>query len=106
MALFWLPLVFAVAVVVGSSVFATLRGLELFRTFRRLSGEAGAGLERVSDSSAGIERHLSLAAASGERLDASLRRLRASRQRLNVLTSALADVRASLDRVTAIVPRK
>ena len=37
------------------------------------------GLERISESSAGIERHLSLAAASGERLDASLARLQASR---------------------------
>jgi hypothetical protein len=39
-------------------------------------------------------------------LEASLTRLRVSRARLNVLTSALADVRAAVGRVTAVVPRK
>src|SRR5215211_2689096 len=106
MPLFWLSLAFAVVVTVASCVSATLRGLELFRAFRQLSRTVGAGLERISESSAGIERQLALAAESGERLQASLARLSASRAELNVLTSAIADVRATVGRVRAVVPRK
>jgi HAMP domain-containing protein len=106
MPLFWLSL--AVALVVGalSLVYATSRGLEAFRAFKRLGRTVAEQAERISVSSAGIERHLALAAESGERLEASLERLRSSRARLNVLTSALADVRASVERVTGVIPRK
>jgi hypothetical protein len=106
MALFWLALAIAVVAVVGSLVFATLRGLALFRSFKRLSRELGHSVDRIAGSAAGIERHLELAAESGSRLDASLARLRGSRARLSVLTAAIADVRASLGRITAVVPRK
>jgi hypothetical protein len=106
MPLFWLSLAIALALVIGSSVYATLKGLEAFRRFKQLSRTAGGEAERISVGAAGIERHLALAAESGERLEASLERLRSSRAQLNVLTSALGDVRASLDRVTGIVPRK
>ena len=106
MPLFWLSLAVALALTIGSTVYATLKGLEAFRAVKHLSRTAGEELERISASSAGIERHLALASESGVRLEASLERLRTSRARLNVLTSALGDVRASLDRVTGIVPRK
>jgi tRNA threonylcarbamoyladenosine modification (KEOPS) complex Cgi121 subunit len=103
---FWLALAFAVVVTVGSSVYVTLKGLEAFRAFKALSRNVGIELEHVSATSAQIERHLELAADSGSRLEESLARLRASRSQLNILTSALSDVRASVDRVTAVVPRK
>ena len=106
MPLFWLSLAVAVAVVVLSTVYATLKGLEAFRALKQLSRRAGEEAERISAAAAGIERHLALASESGERLEASLDRLRTSRARLNVLTSALGDVRASLDRLTGFVPRK
>ena len=106
MPLFWLSLAVALALTICSTVYATLKGLEAFRALKRLSRTAGEELERISASSAGIERHLALASESGVRLEASLERLRSSRARLNVLTSALGDVRASLDRVTGVMPRK
>ena len=106
MPLFWLSLAFAVVATVASLVFATLRGLRLFREIRQLSRFMDTELEQISESSESIERHLSLAAASGERLEASLARLHAARARLNVLMSAIADVRATVGRVTAVVPRK
>jgi tRNA threonylcarbamoyladenosine modification (KEOPS) complex Cgi121 subunit len=104
--LFWLALAFAVVVTVASLVFVTLKALEAFRAFKSLGRNVGTGLERVSATTAQIERHLELAAESGSRLEESLARLRASRSQLNVLTSALSDVRASVGRVTAVVPRK
>jgi hypothetical protein len=106
MPLFWLSLAVAVAFVALSTVYATLKGLEAFRALKQLGRRAGEEAERISAATAGIERHLALASESGERLEASLERLRNSRARLNVLTSALGEVRASLDRVTGIVPRK
>jgi hypothetical protein len=106
MPLFWLSLAVAVAFITGSTLYATFRGIEAFRALRHLSRTVGGEAERIAASSADIERHLALASESGERLEASLERLRSSRARLSVLTSALGDVRASLDRVTGLVPRK
>ena len=102
----WIALALAVVLVVGSLVLATLRGLEAFRGFKRLARTLGGELDRIETASAEAERHLARAAESGTQLEASLARLRTSRARLNVLTSALADVRAAVGRVTAVVPRK
>jgi hypothetical protein len=102
----WLALAIAIAVVVASIVVAVLRGLEAFRDAKRLAGSAGAELDRIATATGEIERHLALAAESGTRLDAAVARLQVSRARLNVLTTALADVSAAVGRVTAVYPRK
>jgi hypothetical protein len=104
--LFWLTLAFAIVVVVTSVAYAVVKGLEAYRTAKRLLSTAGEDLDRITRASAEIELHLQAAATSGTRLDASLTRLSTSRARLNVLTSALADVRAAVGRVTSVVPRK
>jgi hypothetical protein len=106
MALFWIALGIALVLTVASLIFVTLRGLEAFRAFKGLNRRLGAELDRIATASGEIERHLALAAESGTQLEASLTRLRASRARLNVLTSALADARAAVGRVTAVYPRK
>jgi tRNA threonylcarbamoyladenosine modification (KEOPS) complex Cgi121 subunit len=106
MPIFWLSLIFALVLTVAAAIYATLKGLEAFRAFKRLGGAIGSELSRIEAATGQIERHLELAAESGTTLEASLARLRASRARLNVLTSALADVRAAVGRVTAVVPRK
>ncbi len=103
---FWLALAVAVVLTVASLLYVTLKALGAFRAFKALSRSVGQELERVTATTAQIERHLELAAESGSQLEASLSRLRASRSQLNVLTSALSDVRASVGRVTAVVPRK
>lgn len=104
--LFWLALTVALLLSVGSAIYLTLTGLAAFRDFKRLGREIGAELDRITTASGQIERHLALAAESGSRLGSALERLRESRARLNVLTSALADVRAAVGRVTGVVPRK
>ena len=106
MSTFWLALIIALVLTVASAIYATRQGLRAFRAFRRLGRSVGGELDRIAAASGEIERHLALAAESGTRLEASLARLRSSRARLNVLTSALADVRASVGRVTAVLPRK
>ena len=106
MPIFWVALILALVLTVGSAIYVTLQGLEAFRAFKRLGRGVGSELDRVTTASDEIERHLALAAESGTHLEASLARLRSSRTRLNVLTSALADVRAAVGRVTGVVPRK
>src|SRR5215210_55008 len=100
----WLALIAALLLVVGSSVYLTLKGLEAFRAFKALGGAVRAEVDRVLSASAEIERHLALASESGTRLDRSLTRLSASRARLNVLTSALDDARAAAGRITSVYP--
>lgn len=102
----WLALIAALLLVVSSVLFLTLRGLEAFRAFKRLGASVGGELERVATAGEQIERHLALAGESGTRLTASLERLSSSRARLNVLTSAIDDVKASVGRITSVYPRK
>ena len=104
--LFWLALAIAVCSVVASLVYVTTKGLEAFRAFKQLNRSIGAGLDRIATATAEIERHLADAAEAGTRLDRSLARLRVSRTRLNVLRSAIDDVKASAGRLTAVYPRK
>ncbi len=106
MPLFWLALAVAIVAVVASAIYLTLKGLEAFRAFKRLGATVTGEIERIERASGEIERHLALAAESGSRLDSELSQLRRSRGRLNVLTSAIDDVRASVGRVTAVYPRK
>ena len=103
---FWLALAVAVVLSTASLIYVTLNALEAFRRFKRLGRNVGGELDRVTATIAQIERHLELAAESGSRLEESLTRLRMSRAQLAVLTTAVADVRASIGRVTAFVPRR
>ena len=106
MPLFWLTLAVAIVVTVASIVYSTRKGLEAFRGAKRLGGVVSSELERIEQASAQIERHLALAAESGSKLDAKLAQLRRSQARLNVLRSAIDEVRDSVGRVTAVYPRK
>jgi hypothetical protein len=106
MPLYWLALAVAVAVVIASTIWTTMKGLEAFRALKRLGGAVTSEVARIEQASGQIERHLALAAESGMRLDAELAQLRRSRARLNVLTSAIDDVRTSWGRLTDVYPRK
>ncbi len=103
---FWLALAVSVLLTTASLIYVTLNALEAFRAFKRVGRNVGDGLDHVTATTAQIERHLELAAESGTQLEASLARLRTSRAQLNVLTSALSDVRDSVNRVKAFVPRR
>jgi hypothetical protein len=106
MPLYWLALAVAVVVVIASAIYTTRKGLEAFRAFKALGSTVSSEVERIERASGQIERHLALAAEGGARLDAELAQLRRSRARLNVLTSAIDDVKDSWGRLTAVYPRK
>ena len=85
MALVWLSLAVAVVATIASLVFATRRGLESFRTVKRLGRAVSESAARIEATAARIEEHLANAGESGARLD---------------------EVRDSVGRVTAVYPRK
>jgi hypothetical protein len=103
MLLFWLALTFLLVATIVSVTFAVRRALETWRAFKRVGSFAGAELDRIAHATGEIELHLQAAARSAEQLDGSLARLSTSRARLDVLTTAFADARASLGRA---YPRK
>ena len=106
MALVWLALALSLVAVIVAVVFTTLRGIELFRSFRALGGAVGPELAAIERSSAEIEGHLQAAERSSQALSAALERLQRSRAELNVLLEAFGDVRTTLDRVTGLWPAK
>ena len=106
MGLIWLALALSLVAVIVATVFTTLRGIEVFRSFRALGSAVGPELAAIERSSAQIEGHLQAAERSSQALSASLERLRRSRAELNVLLAAVADARASLDRITGLWPAK
>ena len=106
MPLYWLALAVSIVVVIVSAIYTTRKGLEAFRAAKVLGNEVSTETARIEQASAQIERHLALAAESGARLDAELAQLRRSRARLNVLTSAIADVKVSITSLTDVYPRK
>jgi hypothetical protein len=106
MSLYWFALAGAVVIVIASAIYTTRKGLETFRAFKAVSGAVTGEVARIELASGEIERHLAFAAESTTRLEAELEQLRRSRARLNVLTSAIDEVRASIERVTAVYPRK
>jgi len=106
MSLVWLSLTLAVILPIASAAYLTVKGLDSFRAAKQVSRRAGRELERISAVTAEIEERVAATEARSARLDASLARLRRSRAELDVLTTALAEVRASVQSVTSLVPRK
>jgi hypothetical protein len=106
MVLVWLALAASVIAVIAATTVTTLRGIELFRAFRAVGADVGDEVTSIERTTRKIEGHLAAAARSGDALSAAVARLAISRARLNVLLAALADVRAAVTRITAVMPRK
>jgi len=106
MILVWIALVLSLAAVAATTIDTTMKGVRVFRDSRRLGRLTGAELERIEAATGHIERHLLAAERSSEALQASIARLSRSRAQLNVLLEAIAEVRASIERVTVFIPSK
>jgi uncharacterized membrane protein len=92
--------VFLVCAAAGGA-FVFVRTRELFRHLGAFGGATDEGLARLSASTTRLEEGLRPAD-----FGPSTARLRASRAELAVLLAAVTDVRASLGRITTVVPRK
>lgn len=104
-ALFWIALLFLIAVLVAGPWLAIRRGLAMYRTTRDSLDRLTAALDEAVSKLDEASPHLDAATAAGERLSAALERLQRSRARLAVLTRAIAEVQASVNGVLRFVPR-
>jgi hypothetical protein len=77
------------ALSLGATVFAVVRGVGLWRVARRVGREIGAELAKFEERTARTERLLAESERASRDLQAALERLRVSRARLQVLLDAL-----------------
>ena len=103
----WLiALIISALAVVAALVYLVLHGLELYRAFRDSGSALGDGVLRVSEAAEQTAVKAERAAEDSARMAAAVERLSRSRAQLDVLLTAIRDVRESLGRVTALAPRK
>jgi hypothetical protein len=106
MAVVWLALAVSLVAVAVALTMTTRRGIALYRDFKKLGTVMADELASIERRAGDIEGHIAAATASGEALSVAAARLADSRARLNVLLAAIADVRESVSRVRAFLPRK
>jgi hypothetical protein len=94
--LFWLALAAWLVLTVAGIAFAAVRGVALWRAFKRAGGAFGARLEAIARSAEQIETHLANAQAASGRLQAAGGRLGRSRAELDVLLGAVREARAAV----------
>jgi hypothetical protein len=98
----WIGLAIAV-LAVAFGVYRAVRQLfEMFRSLKRLKGESAKALDELTRLAEQLAQHPS----AGPKLEPALAQLGRDRARLNVLLAAVDDVRDSVGRVTAFIPRK
>jgi hypothetical protein len=102
----WLALAVSGIIVVGTGLFALVRGLAAWRGFRRLRRRIFDGLGDVSRRVAGTERRLATAGETAARLDRARTELQESLATAAVLSAAFGEARAVVSRVTGLMPRK
>jgi hypothetical protein len=101
---FWLSLALLLVASAAGLAFATVRGLQFYRSMKRTGGEFSSRLDRISDTVASIETQLAAADASVQRLTEAGTRLPVSRARLGVQLAAVQEARALVRRVFWFVP--
>ena len=100
-----------IAAVVVSAVFtlgglgyAVVRGISLWRSFKRFTRAAGPALSRIGAATAQIEEQLQRARAAAARLQEATGRLQRSRAVLGVQTDALSSAVGRVRRLLWFVP--
>jgi uncharacterized membrane-anchored protein YhcB (DUF1043 family) len=101
---FWIALAVLVVGVVAGLVYLVVRGIALWRQFKRTSSTLKGEVARIEQATAEIELHLERASASNGRLAEATRRLAASRARLDVQLQAIREARHTMRRVLWFLP--
>jgi hypothetical protein len=102
----WLALGISLAIAVASLVFATVRALAAWRTFRRFRRRVVDGQADLLRRVTGIERRMASSGGSAARLQRAQAELQDSLATARVLSAAVAEVRATVSRFTGLVPSK
>ena len=100
----WPALAVAVAVPLGTALYAASSGLRAWRSFKRLRHKVFDGLADVTRRAAQAERHLAEAGESAARLERANARLQQSFADARVLSAAFGEFRSTLARVTGLMP--
>ncbi len=98
----WTGLAIALLAVALGALRVAREALGAFRSYGRLRRETGAALDALVSSTERLAEQPDAAA----KLEPALARLARSRAQLSVLLAAVDEVRDSVGRVTAFVPRK
>ena len=102
----WVALGVSLAVVLAALVVAVTSGLGAWRTCRRLRSRVVDGQAELSRGVAAIERRMGAANESAIRLQRAQAELQESVAAARVLSGAVGEVRATVGRLTGLVPSK
>jgi hypothetical protein len=102
----WLSLAFLLLVAIVGVLTTILRTIHAWRAFRSLKALLAGPVDEVLKKTAAMEERLAGAGERAARLDEALERLQRSRTRAAVLAAAFGEVRESVARVSAVVPKK
>jgi hypothetical protein len=102
----WIAVLVLVLCVAGGIALVVVRGIALWRQFKRTGRTLGSELSRISSASAEIEGQLQRAADATERLRAAQERLAVSRAKLDVQRAALAEAQAQISRILWFMPER
>ena len=101
---FWLALLVYVVAVLGGIAYAVVRGLALWRRFKRTGRTFGDEATRITGVTEQIQVHLDRMDRSVARLGETGRRLSDSRSQLDVQLQAVREARETLRRLLWFVP--
>jgi len=101
---FWIAVVVLALGVVAGLAFAIVRGLRLWRQFKRTSGSIGREADRISAATASISDQLERASASSDDLKVASERLARSRAALDVQLAAVREARLAVKRAFWFLP--
>ena len=102
----WVALGVSLAVVLGSLAFAATRGLGVWRTYKRFRRRVVDGQAELLRGVAAIERRMGAANESAIRLQRAQAELQESLATARLLSGAVGEVRATVGRLTGLVPSK
>ena len=99
-----LAFLIGLAVAVVATIVCIVRGVRLWRQFKRTGRTMGAELAALEEKSARTEALLARAESRSAELEAALERLRVSRAQLQVLRDAIESSQARLRWLRAFIP--
>ncbi len=101
-----LALLFLVVALAVSLALVGLRALRAWRSFGSFSSAVASAVDDVLGRAAAVEEHAASVTAGAARLTAATERLQGSLAELSLLQDAAGEARATVARVTGVLPRK
>lgn len=95
----------ALVLALAATVFAVVRGLQLYRQAKRTSRSLSEPLSAFEAKAAEVDRHLDAFEASSRELERARERLRISHARLQVLVDAVRQAQTRTRWIRAFLPR-